>query len=96
MGMNETVCVVYRTGGTENFQWKRACVGTKKDAEEGLKSIRNMGYRAFLANYKRSLLIGLPETFEPGDPIVDNAPDMDAINEQENRRDAYKAALEDH
>ena len=57
--------VIYRTGGTENFQWhKVATVFTSRllacdKADELIK----MGYPAIIHDADRLSSIGLPETF---------------------------------
>lgn len=58
-------CVVYRTGGTANFKWNRSTVYYKvADARESAADCRRQGYHCFVADYKRSLEVGLPETFD--------------------------------
>lgn len=56
-------CVVYRTGGRENFVWHRSIAGNRQETIERLESVRRQGYKAFLEHYDRSLRIGLPETY---------------------------------
>jgi len=57
-------CVVYRVGGTANFQWKRTLGMTEAEAIECKASTERMGYRAMVANYAQSMAVGLPETYE--------------------------------
>lgn len=57
-------CVVYRTGGTENFKWNRSLAMSRDEADNRQGELKRMGYRAMVVNYKDSLSIGLPETFE--------------------------------
>jgi hypothetical protein len=58
-------CVVYRTGGTENFVWKRTFpVGKAEEASEQCITIGKMGYRCFVSNYDKSMAIGLPDTYD--------------------------------
>ena len=57
-------CVVYRAGGTENFQWKRSLAMEQDEAEKALQDVTRMGYKAHMVNYAQSLAIGLPETYE--------------------------------
>lgn len=59
-----TFCVVYRVGGTTNFQWKRSLGMSKSEAIEAKASTERMGYKAMVVNYALSLAIGLPETYE--------------------------------
>jgi hypothetical protein len=57
--------VVYRTGGTVNFQWHRTdAYRTREDAERIASEIRRGGRRAMVVDYQASMSIGLPETFE--------------------------------
>lgn len=59
-------CVVYRTGGTENFQWHRTLpVGTRAAANKQAAEIRAAGRVAMVFNFGLSMIVGLPETFEP-------------------------------
>ena len=57
-------CIVFRTGGTENFQWHRSLSLTEDDAMITLIMVRRMGYCAYNVSYDLSINIGLPETFE--------------------------------
>lgn len=57
-------CVVYRTGGTDNFKWVRTLAMSKNEANACKVSTEKMGYRAMVANYAQSIAIGLPETYE--------------------------------
>lgn len=61
-----THCVVYRTGGRENFRWHRSERCSEGDAIRKAEDLRRMGYPAHVVNYTQSVSIGLPETFEPG------------------------------
>ena len=56
-------CVVYRTGGTVNFQWHRSLAMSRSEAEASAEAQRRMGREARTEDYQRSLAIGLPETF---------------------------------
>ena len=60
-------CVIYRTGGYENFMWNRAfdLHYSRERAEAHADVVRSMGYPALVADYDLSLSIGLPETFDP-------------------------------
>ena len=64
MARKDTFCVVYRTGGTENFRWHRTIPDTKEETQERLVGIRAMGYRAYTEIHRHSVAIGLPETYE--------------------------------
>jgi hypothetical protein len=57
-------CVVYRTGGSERFQWHRSEPGTKSETVKRLGTVRGQGYKAHLDNYDSSVAIGLPETYD--------------------------------
>ena len=59
-----TFCVVYRVGGTDNFQWRRTLGMTKDEAVKAKADTERMGYRAMVVNYAESMAIGLPETYE--------------------------------
>lgn len=59
-----TFCVVYRVGGTANFQWRRSLGMSRAEAEQAKLNTERMGYKAMLVNYAQSLAIGLPETYE--------------------------------
>lgn len=56
-------CVVYRTGGTENFQWHRSLAMSYDEATNARDDAERMGYAAHVENYQRSVSIGLPETY---------------------------------
>lgn len=61
----KTWVVVYRTGGTVNFQWHRSSgYVTREEADASCAEVQRMGYRAMVADYDLSMSIGLPETFE--------------------------------
>ncbi len=55
----------YRTGGTENFRWKRSFADgvSKEEAQQTKVELEAAGYKAYV--YITSMLnsIGLPETF---------------------------------
>lgn len=57
-------CVVFRTGGTENFRWHRSLPASHAAANTVYERTCHMGYRAYLVQYDMSLAIGLPDTFE--------------------------------
>ena len=61
-----THCVIYRTGGTENFTWHRSVAMTSDEAIQVQRDLARMGYRAHIERYRRSLAVGLPETY--GEP----------------------------
>lgn len=62
--------VVYRTGGTERFEWRRsATLKPGTEADEALARVKAQGYEAFLVDAALSLAIGLPETYEANEQI---------------------------
>ena len=68
--MAKTFCVVYRTGGRERFNWHRTSpTRDRNEADEQCNNIRLQGYKAFVENYEKSKSIGLPETWDPNDPV---------------------------
>lgn len=62
-------CVVYRTGGVENFQWHRTLAMTEEEVIEALRSVGTMGYVCHIERYFASLAIGLPKTYAPDFPL---------------------------
>jgi hypothetical protein len=63
--MAKTYCVVYRTGGRENFQWHRSLAfPTRLEAVAVHAACEAAGRRAVICDYNLSGAIGLPETFE--------------------------------
>lgn len=56
-------CVIWRSGGTENFQWHRSLSLTKDDAIITSICVRRMGYLCFVEDYDYSISVGLPEGF---------------------------------
>lgn len=56
-------CVVYRTGGTDNFQWHRSASFTKAEAEAAYDAVKRFGRKCHIADYDLSMAIGLPDTF---------------------------------
>ena len=64
--------VIYRTGGTDNFQWHRTMAhATRALAEQSAQEVRQMGYAAHVENYALSMSIGLPETADPNSSWLD-------------------------
>ena len=62
-GKAMTHCVIYRTGGTENFIWHRSVAMTSDEAIQVQRDLSQMGYRSHIERYQRSLAAGLPETY---------------------------------
>jgi hypothetical protein len=57
-------CVIFRTGGTENFHWYRTLATSHENACVVRHDLRNAGFRAHVERYDLSLSIGLPETYQ--------------------------------
>ena len=57
--------VLYRTGGTENFQWRVifTCFRHIEEADEKFDELRRMGYKALLVTWDEWENIGLPITY---------------------------------
>lgn len=57
--------IVFRTGGTANFAWRRSLPMSMSDAQEALQAEYRAGRMASMIISERlSLAIGLPETYE--------------------------------
>ena len=63
----KTYCIVYRTGGTENFKWRRTLPMSRENATQAHASVERMGYPALMVDYELSKAVGLPETFSAHD-----------------------------
>lgn len=63
-------CIIYRTGGTENFKWHRTIAMQTEEAWDALVAMIRMGYVGHVEDYFASLAVGLPETFSPDFPLV--------------------------
>lgn len=57
-------CVIYRVGGTDNFQWHRSSAMTREEAENAKIDTMRFGYPCFIENFSRSCAIGLPEGYD--------------------------------
>jgi hypothetical protein len=57
-------CVVYRRGGSANFSWHRSLPMSKEEAQQARANTERMGYKAMMVNYRLSMSVGLPETYE--------------------------------
>ena len=55
--------VVYRTGGTDNFQWHRSLEMTRDEADASADFTRRAGRAAYVVDAALSNSIGLPDTF---------------------------------
>ncbi len=62
----QNFCVIYRTGGTDNYQWHRSLAMTREEANKACQDTQQMGYHAFVGNYDLSVNIGLPEGYSYG------------------------------
>jgi hypothetical protein len=65
---NKLYCVIYRTGGTDNFQWQRSVAMTREEADKALQDVVRMGYPAHIEKYHLSMSVGLPEGYEYARP----------------------------
>lgn len=100
--LREAYCVVYRTGGTANFQWKRTCSMSKSEAEKALRDVVRMGYKGHIADYNQSVNIGLPDTYSlDEDPLSVSMTEgtsgptrMQVQNEYDKQRKAGKSERE--
>ena len=64
----KTYCIIWRSGGTENFTWHRSLGMTRRDADTALAAERLAGrLSSMVVAYELSLAVGLPETFEAGE-----------------------------
>ena len=65
MPQTNTFTVIYRTGGTVNFQWHRTL--TSERSREALKTfaagIERMGYKARVVTLQELAVAGLPHNF---------------------------------
>ena len=57
--------VLFRTGGTENFRWKRTLANhcTNQSAEAEANRIRRMGYKVLVCTLEEYNEIGIPHTY---------------------------------
>lgn len=79
-------CVVFRTGGTLNFQWRRSVAFTTlAEAEATAEAVRIMGYVAHVEHHGLSLSVGLPETYEAGGYPIDPEDWVEAEDREEVR-----------
>lgn len=62
--MKNLYCVIFRTGGTENFKWNRSSAMDKEAASNLCNDVKRMGYKAMTEKYESSMKIGLPESYE--------------------------------
>jgi hypothetical protein len=63
--------VVYRIGGRERFEWRRTLPVLDRDEAMAQKgALETAGYFAYPPqDYEKSMVCGLPETFEQGDSL---------------------------
>jgi hypothetical protein len=64
----ELFCVVYRTGGTVNFKWRRTLAMTREEVAKAYEDVTRMGYACHIEDFFASVAIGLPTTFSPDFP----------------------------
>jgi hypothetical protein len=72
MATPSTFCVIYRTGGTCNFEWHRTLGCSYEQAQVVAHDIKTMGYPAYVENLNLSLSVGLPETYGVGGAPASN------------------------
>ncbi len=60
----DNYCVVYRTGGTDNFKWHRSSEMSKEVAIKTREELLRGGRPAYAVIYDQSNLLGLPETYQ--------------------------------
>jgi hypothetical protein len=70
--MPQSFAVIYRTGGTANFHWRRlfnefAGADAKARATAEKTSLERMGYAALVMDAGQLEAIGLPETYDARD-----------------------------
>ena len=56
-------CIVYRTGGTENFTWHRSLAMSQEAAQSAKEACQRGGRMAYVVRYSQSVNIGLPSTY---------------------------------
>lgn len=57
--------VIYRTGGTVNFEWKKCQPTADRAAAYAMRNdIEKMGYKALVHDTNQLEIIGLPSTYE--------------------------------
>jgi hypothetical protein len=61
----KTYCIVFRTGGTLNFKWRRSLPMSYDEAIIALSAEKKAGrINSMICDYDKSVSIGLPETFD--------------------------------
>ena len=63
-------CLIYRSGGTENFVWHRTLAMPYAEAIRKSRETARMGYPCHVELYASSIAIGLPTTYAPSFPGV--------------------------
>ena len=56
--------VVYRMGGTANFEWRASIAMSQAEAIAAKETVERGGRRAMVQKYSDLLAIGMPETYE--------------------------------
>lgn len=57
-------CVVYRTGGTDNFKWQHSLAMPYQEALQAHQDMTRKGYKSYVYEWASLLTIGMPETFD--------------------------------
>jgi hypothetical protein len=71
MKNNNNYSVIYRTGGTVNFKWKRVLniFIDKESAQMKKDELEKMGYKTLIFKTDQLNSIGLPESYDVETPI---------------------------
>ena len=83
-------CVIYRTGGSVNFEWHRTLAMDYIQAHVCKGDIRTMGYAAHVERYSLSVSVGLPETFAVGGGPLDPEDYIEAQDREEAVRSMHR------
>jgi hypothetical protein len=69
---NSLYCVIFRAGGTANYQWHRTVAfTTKAEAELVAEAVRIAGYVAYVESFGLSQSVGLPDSYAVGGGPID-------------------------
>jgi hypothetical protein len=62
--------IIWRAGGTEDFQWHRSLAMNSEQADTRRAEIQAMGYdTAMVVDYELSVSVGLPDTYSPDENV---------------------------
>jgi hypothetical protein len=66
-------CVIFRTGGTVNYQWHRTIAfATKAEAELVAEAVHIAGYVAHVEHFGLSQSVDLPDSYAVGGGPIDS------------------------